>query len=229
MNDIGSFRRQASAIFQQFGLAPFRHILTSANFSDLAVSSGCAPIRRRALTPEVVVWLMLGVAIETTSMTQGLVMAWGWISAACVWLKGTAVTEEAFCLARERLPLQFWFKLWDLLSNKYISRFDASMRWKGLRLIAVDGMEVDVPNVPALVKFFTRPKSNGGESKSPQGRLVAACSVFTGICLWFKFTSRRFSEQLALKHLIRKFQQDDLIILDRGFFSLCHYRSDSPA
>ena len=119
MNVIGSLRRQASVILQQFGLTPFRNILTSEEFAALAADSGCAQVRRRALTPEVVVWLMMGVALETTSMTQGLVLAWGWISAACVWLRSPGVTEEAFCLARERIPMQFWYKLWDLLRSKY--------------------------------------------------------------------------------------------------------------
>ena len=229
MNSIGSFRQKASVIFQQFGLAPFRKILTSPDIERVANESGCSPQRGRVLVPEAVVWLMVGVALKTSSMTQGLSLAWGWICTACFWLKGPCITEEAFCQARQRLSLIFWRKLWDCLRFKYIQRFDAQMRWKGLRPIAVDGSEVDVPNVPALVKFFTRPRTQRGDSKSPQGRLVAACSVFTGFCLDFVFISRRFSEHLALKHLMRYFQENDLILLDRGFFFLRRHSCDSRA
>jgi hypothetical protein len=49
---------------------------------------------------------------------------------------------------------------------------------------------------------------------------VALCSVFTGFCVAFKFLSLRFSEHVALQHLIRYLRKEDLVLLDRGFFSL---------
>jgi len=220
MKCIGFPLKHSSVIFQKYGLAPFRAILTSEDFETASAESGCAPKRRRILVPETVFWLMVGVALETTSMTQGLARAYGWICSAFLWLKGPCVTEEAFCLARQKLSLNFWRRLWNCLRTKYERRFRSQMLWKGMRALAVDGSEVDVPNHPALVEFFTRPSTQKGESKTPQGRLVAVCSVFTGFCVDFVFTSRRFSEHIALKHLIRHFRENDLILLDRGFFSL---------
>jgi hypothetical protein len=221
MSCIGLSRADTRHILAQFGLAPFRHILTPADFVALAAATGCAPKRARRLTPEVVVWLMLGVALQVTSMTQGLALAWGWLATAgFVLARAAPVTEEAFCQAREALPLRLWHALWAQLCAKYEQRFGAALRWKGLRVLAADGTEADVPNVPALVKFFTRPRTQRGESKAPQGRLVAVCSVCTGFCVDFIFTSRLCSEHLALRHLIRRLRALDLLLLDRGFFSL---------
>lgn len=221
MSCIGLSRSAVREIFAQFGLAPFRQILTPADFSAVANDIGCAPKRARRLTPEVVAWLMLSVALQTTSMTQGVALAWGWLATAGFLLAGAApVTEEAFCQARQALPLRFWRALWACLCAKYEQRFGAALRWKGLRVLAADGTEADVPNVPALVKFFTRPRTTHGESKAPQGRLVAVCSVLTGFCFDFSFTSRLCSEHLALRHLIRRLRALDLLLLDRGFFSL---------
>lgn len=218
---IGSARRSALTIFQRFGLVPFRDVLPPQVFAAAAAEAGCSPRRARALTPEVVVWLMMYVALGTTSMRQGLLHAWGLVRAACPWLKESCVTEEAFCQARGQLTLGFWHRLWHRLGTAYEQRFGAEMLWKGLyRVLAIDGTTVDVPNVPALVKFFTRPKGKNCEGKSPQGRLVAMCSVFTGFCVSFKFIRLLLTEHHALRHLTRKLRPNDLLLLDRGFFSL---------
>jgi hypothetical protein len=207
-------------LLQQFGLAPFRAILPPATFVAVATQTDCAAQRQRALTPEVIAWLMLCVALESASMTQGLAQAWGWVRAACIWLRGPCVTEEAFCQARQRLPLRFWRQLLRTVSTGYEQCFPDRLRWHGLRLLACDGTEVDLPNIPALVRYFTRPRTKLGESKAPQGRLVALCSALTGFCFDFEFISRKCSEHLALKHLIRRLRENDLLLLDRGFFSL---------
>ena len=229
MSTIGSRSGQVSRIFTEFGLAPFRAILRPGDFADVAAAAGCAPIRKRLLTPEVVFWLMGSVALQTSSMIQGLSLGWGLFLLAGFTLRPKPVSEEAFCQARERLSLRFWRGLWKLLGERFDERFHAAMRWKGFRVMAVDGSEVDLPNVPENVTHFTRPRTQNGESKAPQGRLVAMCSVFTGFCVDFVFISRRFSEHLALRHLIRSLRARDLVLLDRGFFSLCRHPSHSTS
>lgn len=223
MGSIGTQRRTTRQLLQQFGLAPFRKILTSHDFAEAAESGGCAPRRKRVFIPEVVAWLMMYVGLCSCLMTQGLVHAWGLTRGVCPWLRGNSVTEEAFCLARTRVRLGFWRSL----AQRYVNRFASSMRWKDrFRLLAIDGSKVDLPNVPALARFFGKPIGSQGEGKFPQGRLVALCSVFTGFCLSFRFTSLRFSEHTVLRHLIPKLQTDDLLLFDRGFFSLCGLPND---
>jgi hypothetical protein len=226
---IGPQRRQAAALLRQFGLVPFRAMLPPTLFSAVAADTDCAAQRERALTPEVTVWLMLCVAVQTASMTQGLAQSWGWVCVACPWLSGPGVTESAFCQARQRLSLRFWRQLWHTLRQRYELHFPQALRWRGLRLLACDGTEVKLPNTPALVRYFSRPRSRQGESKAPQGRLVALCSVLTGFCCDFEFISRRCSEHLALKHLIRRLREHDLLLLDRGFFSLHRALPDPTA
>lgn len=230
MVSIGSPRRTARQLLQQFGLGPFRAILTPHDFAEVATKTGCAPQRRRVLIPEVVAWLMMYVGLCSCSMTQGLVHAWGLARGACPWLRAQCVTEEAFCLARRRLRLKFWRIIWDTLTMRYQHRFDSTMRWKDrFRLLAVDGSKVDLPRVPALARFFGKPKGSKGEGQFPQGRLVALCSVLTGFCLSFRFTALRFSEHTGLRHLLPKLQTDDLLLFDRGFFSLHNYPLNHPA
>ncbi len=221
MQLIGSTRRSASLILRQAGLAAFRAILSPDDFERAAHQAGCGPKRKRPLIPEVVSWLMMLVALDTTSMTQGLCRAWGLVRPLVPTGDGTLVSEEAFSQARAGLSLQFWRTLWHRLQTRYQQRFDSAMRWKGsFRLLAVDGTKVPLPKTASLDSFFGRPKGAKGEGRQPQARLVALCSLFTGFCLAFKFMPLRFAEHTGLRHLIRHLQKNDLLLLDQGFFSL---------
>lgn len=221
MSTIGSTRRFALHLFQRFGLAPLRDILPSDEFTSVAHETDCTPGRRRPLIPEVVAWLMMYVGLLQCSMTQGLVQAWGLMHTLCPGLPDKGPSEPAFTQARRQLPLRFWRVLWQHLGQRYEQKFASRLLWKQrYRVLAVDGTEVALPNAPALVRFFGRPKNGKNESRQPQGRLVAVCSVFTGFCFDFTFTALRFTEHLALDHLIRRMRKNDLLLLDRGFFSL---------
>ena len=223
---IGTARRNTARILQQFGLAPFRDILPSGVFASAALAAGCEPKRDRRLVPEVVVWLMMYVGLQTTSMTQGLSQAWGLIRSVCPHLPAVSVSEEAFCQARQKLTLGSWRTLWRELSLRFEKKFDAAMLWKGKwRVLAVDGTDINLPNAPAIVDFFGKPGAVGGNARRPQAKLVALCSVFTGFCFGFKLLTKRFTEHHAIVHLVRRLRRDDLVMLDRGFFSLRH---DAP-
>lgn len=228
MSCIGSIRPHALDLIQKSGMAPFHDLLPSAEFEAIAQETGCAPKRRRRLIPEVVAWLVMYVSLYAESMTQGLVQGWALLRPFCPNLNAKPVSEGAFCQARKRLKLRFWQRLFSQLCARYEQRFDALMRWKGLRVLAGDGTEVHLPIVSALIRFFGQPKNAKGHAKAPQARLVALCSVFTGFCLTFTFTALRFSEHAALRHLIRRLKPKDLLLLDRGFFSLCHPLANSP-
>lgn len=230
MASIGSHRRGALVVFQKFGLAPFRRILPPEIFAAAARAGCCAPQRDRPLIPEVVAWLMMYVGLQTTSMTQGLWRAWGLVRAVCPQLQSGCVTEEAFCQARNRLTLGFWRNLWEGLARRFEANFTPSMLWKNtFRLLAVDGSDIDLPNAPKIVRFFGRPANGKGEGRRPQAKLVALCSLFTGFCFAFELIGKSFTEHHALQHLIRRFRRNDLVLMDRGFFSLRRHLAYPPA
>ena len=227
---IGSHLCYASLVFQKFGLAPFRGILPPEIFEEAACETRCAPRRERPLIPEVVAWLMMYVGLQTTSMTQGLCRAWGLVRAVCPQLQSGCVTEEAFCQARNQLTLEFWRHLWERLVSRFEAKFASSMLWKNtFRLLAIDGSDVDLPNAPKIACFFGRPANGKGEGRRPQAKLVALCSVFTGFCFAFKLIGKPFTEHHALRHLIRRLRRSDLVLMDRGFFSLRRHLAYPPA
>lgn len=223
MSTIGSTRRDAAALFQRFGLAPFRQLLPSELFQQLAQQCACAPRRptRCILRPEVVSWLMMYVALLGQSMIVGLQQAWGLLQGAFPHLDGQpAVREEAFCQARQRLPRAFWKALWRRLQERYAQQADAQLRlWGRYRPLAVDGTLVELPPAPALQQHFGRAANQHSRGRRPQARLVALCSILTGFCRDFVLAPLRCSEHQCLRHLIRHLQPEDLLLLDAGFFS----------
>lgn len=227
---IGSHQHCAAAILQKFGLAPYRRVPPPDVFARAAHQADCAPKRKRTLIPEVVAWLMMYVAPQTTSMSQGFCRAWGLVRAACPWLQDGCVTEEAFCQARKQLTIAFWRRLWEHLVGRFEAKFTPSLLWRGIfRVMDIDGVDVDLPNAAKVGHFFGRPRNQQGEGRQPQAKLVSLCSVFTGFCFAFKLIGKPFAEHHALKHLIRYLHLNDLVLMDRGFFSLrCHMAYSSP-
>jgi hypothetical protein len=224
MSTIGVSSGSARAILSHFGLAPFRTILPPEEFAEAAQQTGCAPRRKRPLIPEVVAWLMMYVSLQTTSMTQGLCQAWGLVRAVCPSLQGRCVTEEAFCQARKQVTIRFWRRLWDRLVLRFEMRFRQAMLWKNaFRVLAIDSSAIYLPGPPLVRRFFDRGQNSRGERRQPQAKLLALCSVFTGFCFAFKFTGKRFTEQRALEKLVRTLRPRDLVLMDRGFFSLCRH------
>jgi len=223
MSTIGSTRRDAATLFQRFGLAPFRHLLPSELFEQLAQQCGCAPARpaRCILRPEVVSWLMMYVALLGQSMIVGLQQAWGLLEGAFPHLVGQPpVREEAFCQARQRLPRAFWKALWQRLQEQYVAQADAQLRlWGRYRPLAVDGTLLELPQEHALQQHFGRSANQHSRSRRPQARLVALCSILTGFCRDFVLAPLRCSEHQCLRRLIRRQQPEDLLLLDAGFFS----------
>jgi hypothetical protein len=221
MERIGGKREELKTMWAHFGLAPLREALPSAFVQRAARNAGCAPRRASLLHPESIVWIMLLTALDGVSMTVGLKSAWVLAGREFSWLAEVrGLTEEAFCRARKRLPVRFWRQLWAMVWHHFQERFASQLAWKGWRVFAVDGTTVSLPNHPEVNALFASRKKGRGGSRAPQGRLVALCSVFTGFCANFKFVPLCYSEHDALRHLIRSMRSDDLVLLDRGFFSL---------
>lgn len=208
-----------------FSLGVLRAILPRREFVRAAVESRCVRRRSCVLVPELVCWLMMYVALETTSMTQGLLRAWTMLTAGRL-TRRPKVSEEAFCLAREALPLRFFKALLKRLDQRYQDRFDSANRWKGrFRVLAGDGTTITLLANAGLAAVLGTAANQSGKAKHPQARLTALCSVFTGFCVGFVLSPLRFSESVGMRHLVRHLRSNDLVLLDRLFFSYAIIRT----
>jgi hypothetical protein len=213
-NAIGKRPRRATEILRSTGLTPFRHILDPLAFARAWAKPICA---HAVLIPEVVFWLMAYAALDQPSLAAAMLSFWSTLRVSLPQLPIAPLTEEAFCAARSALPLRFFLRLFADLVERFSSKFGSRFRWKGFRLLGVDGMDIDLPRHAHLRKVFPTPGNGQGSAPRPQGRLVGLVGLWDGICHAFRWTSLAVGEQHSARQLFQRLIAMDLVLADRNF------------
>jgi hypothetical protein len=211
---IGKARLKPTEILRTHGLTPLRNVLTPELFRD---AHPVQPRPKTILVPEVVFWLMTMAAMGAGSMAGCIAPFWTPLRAALPWLPVEAVREEAFCIARGALPLRFFLRVFRAVVIRFSARFDSARRWKGRRLLGIDGMDVNLPRNPHVAKVFPPASNQHGTRGCPQARLVGLVGLWDGVCYSFRWTSLDVSEQFSARRLLRDLRPRDLLLADRNF------------
>jgi hypothetical protein len=165
----------------------------------------------------VVFWLMATVALGDGSMGGAVATFWGTLRAAISWLPLKAVTDAAFCTARARLPLRFFLRLFAQVVTRFSRKYADAWRWKGFRLLGIDGTDVDLPGHAHLRRVFAAASNQHGATGPSQARLVGLVGLWDGLCYDFRWTSMEVGEQDSARRMLRKLGPADLALLDRNF------------
>lgn len=211
---IGSFTGTPAEYFRGHGLTTFRHILPPGLFRSLM------PYKVRSsviLIPEVVVWLMMTAALTEGVMAATVVSFWGALKGILPGLSLKPVTEEAFCIARAALPVDFFRSLFEHIVCSYQQLFGARDLWHGLRLLGIDGTLVAVPASTSLRAAYGKPANQHGTHT--QALLVGMVGLWSGLCHSFVLVPVGQSEQWSARFLIRSLRSGDLLLGDRNFAS----------
>jgi hypothetical protein len=130
--------------------------------------------------------------------------------------------RSTLCEARQRLgvaPLRWLFeaviKLWGTLKTP-------ACFYDGMRLMALDGFLVDVPDTPDNDRVFGRPRNGHASGAFPQARILALCEVGTHILWKYLIKPVRRAEISMARVLLRFLAPDMLLLWDRGFLSYDH-------
>src|ERR1700733_8150652 len=133
--------------------------------------------------------------------------------------QGHAPRRSTICMARQSLgvaPLR--------LLHFEIVRLLATMDTPGafyrdMRLMAMDGFVLDLPDRPDLARIFGRP--NGGRTPGafPQARVLGLCEIGTHVIWRHLIKPIRCGEVTMATTLLRHLQKNMLLLWDRGFLS----------
>jgi Transposase DDE domain len=134
----------------------------------------------------------------------------------------TRVTEEAFVQARARMPLDFWIALALLLADRFAKERDDVIRWKRFRLIALDGTLVNLPRYQALADHFGTAKGGRG-GRIPQARMVMLQFPLTRVPYRWTVGPKSQAERTMAEPLLDHLHKDDLLLMDRGFWSYGYF------
>jgi hypothetical protein len=166
--------------------------------------------RRRKLTPEVTTHLALSRALHGGTAITHLRH-----------LGPVVFTPSAYCQAMARLPVAFF----DLLQRIVLDRLREDRpveRWRGHRLVLLDGSSVSMPDTPDLQATFGQPSGQAPGCGFPVAHLLALFEMTTG------YLRRTILAPLATHDLAHaalmhhELQAGDVIVGDRALGSFAH-------
>jgi hypothetical protein len=174
--------------------------------------------RKRSLTPIVTVLHMLLAAIwPAESFQASASLLWGNFQAACPWLPRAMPSRGSWAKARARLPVALWQGLVQAVAATADALSRRWSRWRGHRVVLVDGTCVSMPDEPALFETFGRSSGRGGQRHYPLGRVVALSLANTMVMLRYALGRYTDSETGLLRTLLGDLDDGDLLVADRHF------------
>jgi len=130
----------------------------------------------------------------------------------------TAVSEEAFTKARRLLSPKFWREFLGVLVERFEAVHDQWTHWKGFRLLALDGTTIALPGWKGLADYFGSIRNHQGEC-APLARLTLLQFPLARIPYRYELTPFSEGEKTVAERLIDYLRANDLLLLDRGFWS----------
>ena len=133
--------------------------------------------------------------------------------------QGLSCSKQAFCDQRVKLKPEFFQALNDVLvSNFYRFYQGQEKRWKGMRLWAVDGSSVPLPETEELKQTFGGVSNQYGEQVSATARICALYDVLNNIVIKGFLHPYRVSEEEVIPQCLSGFElEDKLLLFDRGY------------
>src|SRR3990167_9543128 len=127
------------------------------------------------------------------------------------------ITKSAFSQSRKKLRAEAFIELNETLIESFYEDDDFK-KWKGFRLLAIDGTCLTLPQSNEIIKDFGFAKNNvNPESIIPMAKVSSFYDLLNGIIIDSQIDQYKISEfMLAINHL-DKVCKNDLIILDRGY------------
>lgn len=126
------------------------------------------------------------------------------------------LSKAAFCKLRHKISYRYF----EACFNKLLLIFSPrAQRWKGLRVVAIDGKQVTLPRSKDIVenKFTGRKTSKYRESYMPKGYFSIAFDVLEGL-ICKGFLNHTLNEIADAKSMISQFGKKTLFLYDRLFF-----------
>lgn len=162
--------------------------------------------RNRMLTPLVTIFHMISAGLSRDGSFRS---AWQ--------VNGQSGRSGSLAKARQRLPWDVWQKLDQWMIREIDKETASEYRWRGHRMIGVDGTCVSMSDEPSLVKHFGRCNTKHGYSRFPLARITLAFDLKTLVSLGHNAGGYKRMEGELLRPLLLEFQSGDVLVGDRHF------------
>ncbi len=186
--------------------------------------AGVREQRTRTLPARVVVYYLLAMVLFFQS---GYGEVWNKLVAGLDWARrfrvrvslGMQPSPAAVTLARKRLGWQVMAALLEEVAGPLAGEEQERALVAGMRLVAVDGMCLDLPDNEENGAEFGYPGNDGGRGPFPQLRVVGLGECGTRAVLGAATSPLATGEQPLARQLLPKLRPGDLLLADRNFLS----------
>lgn len=195
---------------------------------DSAVIQACKAAghkyRQRKITPIVTVLHMIMAAIwPEDSFNASWEVLWAALVSRFPDLKGRSPSRGKVSRARARLPLRLWSLLFEWISRKAQELSDPFEKWKGHRVVLLDGTCVSMSDRPELFRDFGTPAGFHGKCRYPLARLVTVCIANTMTVVDYALGRYDQDETTLARPLLKNLRKGDLLVADRHFAAAHFY------
>ena len=194
---------------------------------EVIAAAGRTEKRRRSLPARVVAYFVVGMALFSDAsyedvlayLTDGLSWASRWRE---TW---KAPSKSAIFQARARLGFEPLRELFRRVARPLAGAGAPGAWLAGRRLVAIDGMCIDLADTDDNATFFGRPGVNKGErSAFPQARVVALAECGSHAVFAAVIGTYPTGETTLAGELADSLGPDMLLIADRGFYGFGLWR-----
>lgn len=192
-------------------------IIGPGDIQQVLQDTDCLDMKRCRLTREVIFWIVLGMGLfPELCITQ--VFKYGRRLNSDDW----EPDRSTLCKARQRLGIAPVRLLFQRVVRLLATPDTPGAFYRGLRLMAIDGTVLDVPDSDANAKAFGYPKGGRGRGAFPQIRKLSLEEIGTHVEYAFVvkgIKEKDSGEKSMVPGLLRHLVPGMLLLWDRGFFS----------
>ena len=186
--------------------------------------AGVREQRKRTLPARVVVYLLLAMVLFFQS---GYGEVWDKLVQGLEWARqfrvrvalGMQPSPAAVTQARQRLGWPVMQRLLEAVAGPLAGEELETACVAGMRLVAIDGMCLDVPATAGNGAEFGYPGNDAGPGPFPQVRVVGLGECGTRAVLGAELSPLATGEQPLARKLLPRLNRGDLLLADRNFLS----------
>jgi hypothetical protein len=218
MYSIGKEAAQLASWTTRQRLTALKRIISLKNVKAALRRAGRGQSYCSRIGDEFMVWFVVALGLFGTDCYRQL---YRWL---VPWKKGDVPGRSTLCEARQRLGVRALVVLAAAVV-KLLARLDTpGAFYAGLRLMAIDGFALDLPDRPALDRVFGRPKNGRGGGAFPQAQVLGLVEAGTHVFWKWLVKGCHIDETRMVPPLLKHLQADMLLLWDRGFASFALVR-----
>jgi hypothetical protein len=218
----GSFQQFLRGFLQDDG-ARFSEVLTDqrieqvAQVLNLSFGAGVHDIYSVPLT----LWVFVSQAVsESKSCVAAVARMLAWLTQL-----GRPVCDAgtgAYCKARAKLTEAFLWLLASDVGRTLEDQVPDAWRWRGKRVVLVDGSTLSMPDTPANQQVYPQSRSQQPGVGFPILRWVALLGLATGVVLdsaFGPYRGKETGESALFRTLLSSLRRGDVVLADRYYCS----------